>query len=152
MSLTKPNEHAEAVIRAFFTPERRKRYITLLHSRRGRVKLRQALAHLHALDRRYTRSVPPDVHEVRAITRLLQQRGAPETCYVLAEDPELDDRCLPLQDALTAIVGRGSGAILSCIPGKLAYYEGEDVGERYLLEATDYCEGGQRHENPGTIS
>ncbi len=39
-----------------------------------------------------------------------------------------------LTDALAAVVGRGFGTILVCIPGSLAYYEGEDPGERYILE------------------
>jgi len=27
----------------------------------------------------------------------------------------------------------GNGTLLSCIPGRLGYFEGEDPGERYVL-------------------
>lgn len=56
------------------------------------------------------------------------------TCVLLAEDKTLDGRELPLDAAVSAVVGRGMGAFVSCLPGRLAYYEGEAPGERYLLE------------------
>jgi hypothetical protein len=38
---------------------------------------------------------------------------------------------MPLDQALKATVGNGIGTILSCIPGKLAYFEDEE--ERFIL-------------------
>jgi hypothetical protein len=38
-----------------------------------------------------------------------------------------------LTDALSAIVDMDAGALVSCIPGKLAYFEMKGLGERYLL-------------------
>jgi hypothetical protein len=40
-----------------------------------------------------------------------------------------------LSEALREVVGRGMGTFVLCVPGKLGYYEGEDAGERYILEA-----------------
>jgi hypothetical protein len=37
-----------------------------------------------------------------------------------------------LLDALKETVGYGIGTVLSCVPGKLAYFEGE-LRERFLL-------------------
>jgi hypothetical protein len=31
------------------------------------------------------------------------------------------------------VLGMGDGVVLSCIPGKLAYYESEDASGRYIL-------------------
>jgi hypothetical protein len=53
-------------------------------------------------------------------------------CYVLSEDGALDGKELLLADALGQILGRGMGTFLSCIPGKLAYFEDEDG--RWILE------------------
>jgi hypothetical protein len=53
---------------------------------------------------------------------------------MLAAQRELDDREMKLGDAVHALVGSGSGGLISCIPGKLAYFQGEDRGEAYLLE------------------
>ena len=63
-----------------------------------------------------------------------QARGAPAECVLIAEDAALDGRRMPLAEALDAIVGRGMGAFVSCIPGRLAFYEGESVGDRCILE------------------
>jgi hypothetical protein len=68
------------------------------------------------------------------IRQLLEARGAPGTCHLFSEDPDLDGVTLPLSEALEAIVGRGVGTLVSCLPGRLGYYEGEEPGERYILE------------------
>jgi hypothetical protein len=66
--------------------------------------------------------------------KLLRAHGAPADCYVLSEKKDLDGHTVPLEAALDAVVGRGMGALLSCIPGRLGYFEGEVSGERYVLE------------------
>ena len=128
------HEHAEALIRAFVAPGRRERYLGLLASGRGRAKLRAALAHFRDFDARVVRPVPPAEQTAAGVAALLRARGAPAECVLLAEDAALDGRRLPLDDALAAVVGRGLGAFVSCLPGRLAYYDGEDAGERYALE------------------
>lgn len=40
---------------------------------------------------------------------------------------------MALDEALLKIVGTDTGALVSCIPGKLAYFEMEGFSERYLL-------------------
>ena len=40
---------------------------------------------------------------------------------------------MPLAEALEAIVGKGNGAFVSCIPGRLGFYEFEDMKSSYLL-------------------
>lgn len=40
---------------------------------------------------------------------------------------------MPLAEALREIVGSGTAAIVSCIPGSPAFYEGEEAKERFLL-------------------
>jgi hypothetical protein len=41
-------------------------------------------------------------------------------------NPDLDGRRLNLEQVIAAVVGTGIGTILSCIPGRLAFFEGED--------------------------
>jgi hypothetical protein len=53
---------------------------------------------------------------------------------VLSDHPELHSTEVDLDDALTRIVGFGYGTLISCLPGRLAYFEGEEMRERYLLE------------------
>src|SRR5262245_14907085 len=115
--------HEEGLIRAFIRPERRARLRELLGSAKGRVKLRRALAHFADLDPRYALPIPPSNHQARDIESILRSKGAPDTCHVLAEAAELDGREMKLISALEAIVGRGMGALVSCVPGKLGYFE-----------------------------
>jgi hypothetical protein len=56
----------------------------------------------------------------------LKSKGAGLTCWVISEDPDIDGREIDLRTALEKVSGRGIGTVLSCIPGKLAYFEGED--------------------------
>jgi len=126
-------EHASAVIRAFVAPERQERLLGLLGSVRGRAKLRAGLAHFSALDVRYLVQIPADEQSPQAIARLLRHRGAPASWVLLAEDDVLDGQELALEDALRQVVGRGMAAFVSCVPGKLAYFEGEGPRERWVL-------------------
>ena len=123
----------ESLIRAFADPARVGRYITLLGSPRGRAKLIAGLAHDFRLDSRRATRVASTESNAQAIEKLLRNLGAPDVCYCLSENPELDARDMPLAEALSATVGYGMGTFISCVPGRLAYYESEERGERYVL-------------------
>ena len=64
---------------------------------------------------------------------MLRKRGAPPDCYVLSANSALDGREMRLGEALEAIIGMGSGTFVSCIPGRLGFYEYEDMKSSYLL-------------------
>jgi hypothetical protein len=128
-------DHASALIRAFVAPARRERYLKLLATPRGRAKVRAALAHFPDLDRRKAHLLPAVDHTPERLAERLRDLGAPPECVLLAEDPALDGCRLPLEQALRVVVGGGMGAFVSCIPGRLAYFEGEYASERYLLKA-----------------
>jgi len=127
-------EHEEALIRGFVRPERRSRLLELLGSSKGRAKLRASLAHFRDLDVRFAQVVQPSKHHARDIEATLRAKGAPDSCHVLSESAALDGRDMPLGSALADIVGGGMGSFVSCIPGKLGYFESEETGERYILE------------------
>ena len=127
------NVHEEQFARAFIVPEKRERYLSLLQSRSGRRKLVAGFHHCRDLDDRFARLIPSEQQSARSIEQVLKKHGAPERCYVMAEDPNIDGKELNLTDALSEIVGMDAGALVSCIPGKLAYFEMEGLGERYLL-------------------
>lgn len=69
------------------------------------------------------------------VLTMLKKEGAPDSCYVLSIDAEIDGKEMLLCDALKRAVGLGP-ALISCIPGKLAYLESEQgigAAYRYLL-------------------
>lgn len=124
----------ETLVRTFIRRERRSRYLELLGRPKSRPKLLELLAHKAAsdLDPRYSAAIPPASQNPQAILALLTAKGAPGTCRAISENAHLDGKELPLAEALAEVVGYGSGTFLSCLEGRLAYFEGEGPGERFL--------------------
>ena len=123
----------ESLIRNFIKKERQERLLHLINSKKGRNKLRQRLSHFLEFNERYIHKIPANQQTSDAILKLLINKGATDSCYLISEDPELDGKTLPLNTALDKVVGFGMCTIICCNPNKLAYYEGEEPKERYLL-------------------
>ena len=124
-------DHETALVNAFVLRERRARVIELLRNPRRRIKVLNRLYHFRDLDPRFLVSVPPARQRADAIAALLAERGAPAECHLISTNRELDGQNLPLGVALAQIVGVGDGTLVSCVPGRLGYFEGED--ERFIL-------------------
>jgi hypothetical protein len=124
--------HEYQAIRSFVLRQKRARYLEFVSNPKTRKKFTHALAHFRDVDPKCKRSIPPSRQNPREIQRILVAMGAPQLCYLITEHPELDGKELVLIEALEQVVGRGMGAILSCIPGRLAFLETED--ERFILE------------------
>ena len=127
----------ELGLAAFLRPARRGRFRQLLRCDRGRAKIRASLAHFRDLDPAAREPIPADQQTRAGIEALLASAGAPDMCYVVSEDATLDGTELPLRAALDALVGGGRGALLSCLPGRLAYFEGEEPHDRCILRHDD---------------
>ena len=134
---TQSVDHEAAVIRAFVQRDKQERFLGFLANPKNRKKLTESLSHFHWFDPRFATPIPwkvdpklklwdRHVQGVENIHRLLKSKGAGLTCWVLSEDSEIDGRELDLSAALEHVRGREIGTILSCIPGKLAYFESED--------------------------
>jgi hypothetical protein len=128
------NPHEEQFARAFVVPEKRARYLSLLESQRGRKKLLNGLNHCHDLDPRFAKLIPSSEQSEQSIENLLRQKGAPGRCHVMSDNPDIDNRQMALTDALSKTVAMGAGTLISCIAGKLAYFEMEGFDGRYILE------------------
>ena len=120
--------HKEAIIRTFFVREKRHRYISHLKSPK-RSKALDALNHLWGLERWST-----PVNSGTDVAELLKSKGAPDICYVLSDMAGIDGQEMSLQSALREAVQGGSGTIIGCTPGRLAFYLGEDGEQQLLLE------------------
>ena len=125
--------HEEALIKAFIVNAKHKRMISLLANPKRRDDVLRNLGHFRDLDPRWAHRFAPPLHNPSSIEQLLRSKGAPSICYAISEDRLMDGRLLPLNEALLAVVGQlGFGTFISCIPGKLGYFEDEDG--RYILE------------------
>ncbi|HEX8174638.1 MAG TPA: hypothetical protein VF543_05925 [Pyrinomonadaceae bacterium] len=132
--IAKLNYHEEQFARSFIVPEKRARYLSLLESKHGRDKLLDGLNHCHDLDSRFSELIPANQQTAQSIERLLKSKGAPDVCYVMSSNPDIDNREMPLSEALTETVGMDAGTLISCIAGRLAYFELEGFDGRYILE------------------
>jgi len=137
MKTSSAMNHEAEFIKQFVSPARRGRYLSLIESRRGRRKFLGALDHFDELDTRYARLLPTGVQTIVQIEAFLRKKGAPERCHVISSNIEIDDREMHLNEALQETIGRGFGTVISCVPGKLAYFEGEEQNQRYILEVPE---------------
>ena len=60
-----------------------------------------------------------------ALARTLRREGAGATCVLVAQDDDLDGRELPLEEALRRVLHADDGALISCVPGRLAVFSDE---------------------------
>lgn len=122
------NNHESEFIRYFVKPHRRDRWRHLLadpSNTKNRTKLTtRRLASRH-FDSRYALEDEESLVNTSRLLSALAARGAPNLCYVLSENRTIDGRMMPLDDALDEVVGYGRSTVISCVPGKLAFLEGE---------------------------
>jgi hypothetical protein len=127
-------EIEEAVLRAFIVPGKRERYVSRLALPQARQKFMNShLFHMRDLDPRFAVRIDPVDQRAEKIFSLLRERGARGTCYVISGSSDRDGTEADLREALDEMVGRFDGTFLSCVHGKLAYFEGEEPNERYIL-------------------
>lgn len=114
--------HEEAFAKAFLPSEKRARFIQYLSQPKRRKEMLTQLDHHLPYAPAFATEVSGAQDFPDELEKLLQGQGAGPTCYVIAHGLKVDGRELPLREALLAICMSPRGAILSCLPGRLAYY------------------------------
>ena len=127
------NLHEEQFVRVFVVPGKQERYLSMLRSPRSRARLLAKFPHCKDLNMKYATLVPAGQQSANAIAKVLANKGAPDLCHVISADPDIDNREMSLDNALEETVGMNMGTFISCIPGKLGYFEFEDIGQRYIF-------------------
>jgi len=126
--------HEILLIKTFVIKDRQERYLNLIATEKGRKKFRTYLSHFRDLNSKLCSSL----HTLQSASELhdiLKSAGAGDLCYIISENSKYDMRSLPVMDATKQLFNSGIAFFLSCIPGKLAYYEGEDTNQRFILRA-----------------
>jgi hypothetical protein len=125
-------------IEAFATKDKRQRLLDFFASDKNRWKGLLELQHFHPdiIDSRRAERIPRSESSPDNISRRLKQKGAPAECYVFSNCKELDRRFMPLDDAIRETHGLGIGTVISCIPGELAFFEGELFPDEHILQRT----------------
>ncbi len=124
--------HESTFIESFILKVRRERALELLASSKNRHKFTSKFDHhgRNYLIPERIRSIEPRDQHSPNIAQILRRMGAPETCHVIGGLHDGED--MELLEALKEIVGYGTGTVISCVPGRLAYFEGE-FRERFFL-------------------
>jgi hypothetical protein len=123
----------KALIRSFILPGRHEQFLRRVANPKTRARILGQLAHFHDLDPRFAHRILPRDQKLEKIYQLLKGKGAPSTCHVMGAS-ELDGRDVDLHVALEDVIENPWGNFLSCIPGRLGYFGGEEPNERYILE------------------
>jgi hypothetical protein len=124
--------HEEALVRAFIPPHRQERFLEIIAKPKKRAKLLTQLYHFDDLNPKFMVAIPPNQQNPSALVRILKAKGAGPKCYVMSTNSRLDGREVDLETALEETVGNQEGTLISCVPGRLGYFEDEDG--RYILE------------------
>jgi|ERR1017187_4651038 hypothetical protein len=130
-------DHEDATIKAFVMREKQELFLSFIASPETRRKFIAELANFRWFDRRLSTSASwqgnPSLsffgQQLSGISNLssqLQSKGAKDTCWVMSGNPQIDGQEMGLNAALECAIDSDSGTILSCIPGKLAYYKGKN--------------------------
>ena len=130
-------EEEMLLFRSFVIPQKRRRYVELLGRRSGRDKIRRSLDHFKDLDPRFCSRIQRDQQRPNEILGMLNALGAPPVCWIISSNIDVDAREMDLPDALAKIAGVGCGTFLSCLPGVLAYFEGEETNARYICRRAE---------------
>ena len=125
--------HEEAFVQAFIVSDKQSRYLSLLASRKRRDMFLDRLNHHLDYDPAFATRIPSAQQTAERIEALLRKRGAPDTCHVISSKSDWDAKDMLLHDALELVFGFSIGTVLCCVPGRLAYYEAEDIGDRFIL-------------------
>jgi hypothetical protein len=126
-------EAEELTLRAFVVAHRRDRLASVVRTKKRYRELEGWLSHGAAWDPRWVTPVPVAEQDAGAIERILRSLGAPDDCHVLCGAGGVDGKDLPLRNALDLVVGSICGTLVICIPGRLAYHEGEERHDRNIL-------------------
>ena len=127
------NEHERGFLDFLAEPSKRRMATLLDLGGKRRRDVRELLDHSVQLQPLSIKHLTGKDAEAGSVAATLRKLGAPPTCFVLSANSDLDGREMPLTDALDAVVAKGQGTFVSCIPGRLGFYEYEDMKSSYLL-------------------
>jgi len=116
-------------VRKYTQKEKSDRYAGFVSNPRSRSKFIANLAHLKDLDfRKFRKLDNNEADQVREMAR----RAEFNTCYVISENKRIDGRFLDVEKAIHETIGYGMGTLLVFGSAEVVYYEGEEVGDRWI--------------------
>lgn len=112
------NEHERAFVMAFILPARRERYLDGLASPKRRRKILDKLNHRIDL-------AASCVAELPASTWNKLAANSDKTCHLIADASDMDGKDVTFNEGMEFLQEHPFGAVLSCVPGRIAFYKAE---------------------------
>lgn len=126
-------QHEAAFISAFILAERRGRWQEFLSDKRRRGKQLHRLADSRDFDFGRIKPISKTGSSDEEIVRQLVALGSPPSVYVISESRSLDGQTMPLDDAIAACTGMGLGTLVSCVAGRLCFFQEEPAFKKWIL-------------------
>lgn len=121
------------IINSFVVHNKCDRYKEFVQSKKNRNKFIQQLYHFKDFDPRKTINLRDiGIKSQQELVKELHNRGGKEDCYIISTLKEIDGKIYSLEKSISYTMDSFEGIIISCVPGKLAYFEDED--EKLILE------------------
>jgi hypothetical protein len=117
------NEHEAAFVQSFVVKGKRSRYLQKLAHPKRRREILDLLNHSPDFDPAYAIRLPFGHYDAEKVVKLLKEKGAGESAHIIADVSEFDGRELPLREAIGYAIQHVLGIVVSCLPGRLAYYK-----------------------------
>ncbi len=129
---TNATAHEAGFIASFVIPDKRSRYSEFLPKPKRRNEILGRFNHFFDFIPERATQIPRT--SAVELARVLRARGAGRLGYVIGGDR---DACeLPLEEAIDSSLASPCGAVISCIPGRLALYLQEfPPGDAFILNS-----------------
>ncbi|MFF2450749.1 hypothetical protein ACFVSW_27355 [Neobacillus sp. NPDC058068] len=132
-------EIEEIIVKTFFNKKIQQRVLFELSSSKKRREAIGRLNHnyLDTLRNEFMIEIPKPNSDPEEIEKLMKEQGAGQNCYVMSSHSGVDGKEFPLTTAIEELIWYGMPSIISCIHGKLAYFQAEqDYGPppRFMLK------------------
>jgi len=137
------------IVNTFLIRAKRERYVEFLSSKKGRTKFLEKLYHFADFDPTCLAELSGLSNSADGLVAELRSRGATGQCYVMSVSEELDGVTRPIEDVIREVFASVEGTIVCCVPGMLAYYEGEAPNNRFILHRQRSNSGVQRSARAG---
>ena len=116
-------------IKKYFQKDKAIRYADFVSKDKTRMKFISVLAHLKGLNYCMFKTFKQKEKD-HLLRRAYQQKL--DTCYVISENTRIDRQFMAIEQALDETIGRGMGTLLILGPAQIVYYEGEEMGDRWI--------------------
>ena len=128
------NQHEELFIKHFIHRHRQHRWKEMFDDgNEGSVLHRLAHNYSTEIDPKYVLPIPKNEQSPDKIEKALRRYGKIDICWAMSEHDDHNKKSLPLKDALKDALEQGFVVIVSCIPGKLCFYQAEYAEQKYII-------------------